>query len=181
MDSYSASSQRYLSFNSFSPRPDDFVLVDNCSNVFISNNLRHFTTYTPFQKSLSPNGTSTVCGSKAPSGMGTVRWAWYDDNGKSHTFDLPNCRRYPDSPVSLLSSNQLGKFLQDTDCDTTIESGIYTSTFYWSNCKYHQTIQHTPNLMPRLPINDSKSSYATILSRFLHYFDDSHFSSAETR
>ena len=44
MDSYSASNQKYLSFNSFSPRPDDFVLVDNCSNVFISNNRRHFTT-----------------------------------------------------------------------------------------------------------------------------------------
>ena len=161
-------SQNVVSFFSSN---SEYVYVDNCANTHISNQRQNFISFTPSRRG-SRYKVSTVGGAASPEGEGTVRWSWKDDKGQSHTFNLPNCKYYPDSPACILSPSQLGLSLRDYDRGTGIDSGIYSSTFYWKGRSSTRTIHHTPAFMPRLKINDTVRNFATYLSNFSAYFDD---------
>ena len=110
------------------------MYVDNCANCHIYNDIFHFIDYKA--SSLNKiNGCSTVGGGANAVGEGTVRWSWRNDNGEQFSYDLPNCKYYPNSPVYILSQTQLGLHLNDKDFGTRIESGIYSSKFHWDDGK----------------------------------------------
>ena len=157
---------------SFFTKNPECVYVDNCANTHISNNRDHFVDFAPVRRG-SRDKVSTVGGNALPSGEGTVKWSWRDDNGRSHTHTLRNCRYYPNSPACILSPSQLGIQLKDIDGGTGIDSSVKISPFYWKNKQYSRTIHHTSSFMPKLEINDTKTTLASYLSIFEAFFDDS--------
>ena len=156
---------------SFFTSDPDRVYVDNCANTHITNNKNHFVDFRPIHRG-SRDKVSTVGGNAIPAGEGTVRWAWRDDDGRSHMFLLKNCRYYPNSPACILSPSQLGISLKDEDGGTGIDSTVRWSTFYWNKKKHSKTIHHTSAFMPQLEINDTATNLSTFLSSFEAYFDD---------
>lgn len=141
--------------------------VDNCANTHICNDRSLFIDYTPVT---SPTEVDTIGGSSSAIGVGTVRWSWKDDLGHIHTYDVQNVKHFPDSKSNILSSNQLGIQFGDSDRGTTIESGIYSSTFRWDNRKYSRTIPHAANYLPSLKVDEHRN----IFSRFLHGYRSFH-------
>ena len=149
----------------------EHVYVENCANTHILNNRLHFVTFAPIRRG-AHDRVSTVGGDSYPAGEGTVKWSWRNNDGRAHTYLLPNCRYYPNLLACILSPTQFGLHLHDCDRGTGIDSGIHSSKFYWSNQKFRRTIQHT-SFMPRLPINDTASLLGGYLARFSSFFDDS--------
>ena len=97
---------------------------------------------------------ASIGGSKnSASGMGTVRWRWKDDLGKSHTLHIENVLYFPQPPVNILSTTGLAYQLKDND-GTGIDTKINKSWFYWEKNKFQRTINHPPSNLPELPINE---------------------------
>ena len=76
---------------------------------------------------------ATIGGGKnnVAAGMGTVKWTWKDDNGKSHTMLIHDVLYFPSSPVNILSVTSLAEQLNDND-GTGIDTKQNTSQFYWN-------------------------------------------------
>mmetsp|Transcript_23790 Transcript_23790/g.36117 ORF Transcript_23790/g.36117 Transcript_23790/m.36117 type:complete len:181 (+) Transcript_23790:127-669(+) len=45
--------------------------------------------------------------------VGTIKWQWYDDEGKIHTFQIPNSYYVLDAGVKLLSPQHWAKAMKD--------------------------------------------------------------------
>ena len=88
--------------------------------------------------------------------MGTVKWTWKDDTGKSHTFKIQEVLYFPQLPVNILSVTRLADQFDD-DEGTGINTKRSKSRFYWGNNKFECTINHPSSQLPELPINEGFS------------------------
>jgi hypothetical protein len=95
--------------------------------------------------------------------MGTVRWIWKDDDGKSHTIEVQDVLYFPESPVNILSVTSLANQFND-DEGTGIDTKRNKSLFYWDHNRHHRTINHPPSNLPELPINEG-FNFAGLYSR----------------
>jgi hypothetical protein len=77
-----------------------------------------------------------------PSGIGTVKWTWLDDQGNPHTHLLPNVLYFPTSPVNILSIEEL------------------------------RTFQHSSANLPEMPINEGNSSFSWFTRACARKFND---------
>jgi len=101
---------------------------------------------------------ATIAGQKnAASAMGTVRWQWKDDDGKTHSFDIQDVLYFPTSPVNILSVTGFADQLND-DEGTGIDTKRSTSRFYWQNDRFHRTIAHSASNLPELRVNEGFSA-----------------------
>ena len=155
---------------SFFTKEPESVYVDNFANTHILNKKDHFVEFNPIQRS-SRDKVSTVGGFATPSGEGTMRWSWRNNNGRSHAHLLKNCHYYPDSPACIFSPSQFGIQLNNINGGTGINSVVKTSTFSWNKKQFVFTIQHTPSFMPKMDINDSTAMVASYFSSFETFFD----------
>ena len=65
-------------------------------------------------------GVATIAGEDLrPSGIGTVKWSWYDDEGKTHNFFLEKKLFFPTSPVNILSVSRLADHFDDDERTST--------------------------------------------------------------
>ena len=64
----------------------DFVICDNSANTHICNNKKMFTQY----RDLTDIRHIVTIGGKnsKPTGIGSVKWSWQDDNGRTHEYEL---------------------------------------------------------------------------------------------
>ena len=86
MDQYFNAESKYENNQiSFFTKTSHSVYVGNCANTHILNYWTHFIEFTPLYAN-SGNNVSIVGGNAYPSGVGTVRWSWHDDDGAAHTF-----------------------------------------------------------------------------------------------
>jgi hypothetical protein len=92
--STAATSTRPLIFDA-----DSITLaLDNCSSFCLTNNLNDFIGKPrKVRKGLSGLGSAQV------QYEGTVRWAFEDDEGRVHSWDMPNTNYSPDIPIRLFS------------------------------------------------------------------------------
>ena len=140
---------RLLNWVSFFSSTGETVYVDNCANTYISNNRANFLTFRDFDQSeQQAMCVATVSVSSLPAGKGTVCWSWCDDDCREHTFDLPHCRYYPESPACILSPSQLGIYPDIHDLGTGTNSSVHSSCFYWNRKKFSCTIPHSASFMP---------------------------------
>ena len=78
--------------------------------------------------------------------QGTLRWAWEDDDGKAHTFLIPQSYYVPQGNVRLLSPQHWAK----TQRDTKPTIGTYETTDHdkvtltWKQRKFKRTIRIHP-------------------------------------
>ena len=170
---YKATTQSRGSLVDFTSGHSQKVYLDNCANTHIGNCKEDFISYRDLSSSSENEGVGNVGGTAKPMGIGTVRWKWEDDLGKEHTYELKDCRYFPNSPANILSISSLGIQLQDDDDGTWIKSGPYTSTFTWEKGKYSKTIKHTASQMPMMHINGSNSKIGIFYSSFKTLYDES--------
>ena len=116
------------------------IICDNSANVHICNNKKMFIGAI---RRTDQHYVATIGGNKNnATGMGTARWTWKDDDGKSHTMDINDVLYFPSSPVNILSVTALATQLED-DEGTGIDTKRTSSKFYWDNGKYERTY-HPP-------------------------------------
>ena len=77
------------------------VVCDNSADVHSCNKLNMFVGEII---KFTNQGVATI-GSKGhqPSGIGTVRWIWRDDSGKSHEYLVKDALFLPQPPINILS------------------------------------------------------------------------------
>jgi hypothetical protein len=144
-----------------------FIICDNSSNVHICNDKRMFQ---DLKDVTSPNVVATIGGkNSSPSGVGTVKWTWKDDDGKDHTFIFENVLYFPNSPVNVLSVTSLADFLND-DEGTGIDTKRKYSRFYWDHGKHQRTFHHSDSNLP--PINQGTSSFSWFTRAFARKLND---------
>ena len=130
------------------------IICDNSANVHICNDKSFFVS--PPRRT-DKHYVATIGGSKnIACGMGTVKWTWKDDTGKSHTFEIQEVLYFPQSPVNILSVTRLADQFND-DEGTGIDTKQSKSRFYWGNNKFERTINHPSSQLPELPINEGFS------------------------
>ena len=95
-----------------------------------------------------------------PTGIGTVKWSWKDDEGKSHTHRLERVLYFPESAVNIISPNALADHYDDKN-GTHIKIKNYSSGFSWDLGKYTRTITHSANCLAEIPINDGYEVFGT--------------------
>ena len=74
--------------------------------------------------------------------VGTICWKWVDDDGKIHSFDIPNSYYIPSGQVHLLRPQHWAKVMKDTNL---IEETGYTINsksiqLWWNQNSYHLTV-----------------------------------------
>ncbi len=88
-----------------------------------------------------------------------------------HNVDIKNCFYKPNSPVNILSVSELSKqTFHDSGGGTYIASCDTFSTFVWNNRKHTRTLDHPPNCMPLMPINEGFSDFSSFLTQFAACF-----------
>ncbi len=147
------SNQTPLHFDSNS---SSFV-CDNSANVHICNDK---TMFIGEIDSVESRAVATI-GRKAnrPSGIGTVKWEWKDDNGHKHSYLIKNVLYFPSSPINILSVTEFATQLDDND-GTGITTIRHHSTFFWDNRKYQRTIVHPASNLLEMPINEGFSIHS---------------------
>ena len=99
------------------------IHVDNCASRCITNSLGDFVR--PPQKVVGR--VKGMGGDKvAVSAIGTIRWTFDDDNGRTHTFLIPGTLYIPESPARLLSPQH---WAQERKDDTPVKDGTWQATF----------------------------------------------------
>lgn len=78
--------------------------------------------------------------------VGTLKWKWHDDEGKLHTFRIPNSYYVPNGEVKLLSPQHWAKEMKDTKPieGTGEETNSKEITLYWNQRKHKLTIPLAP-------------------------------------
>ncbi len=85
-----------------------------------------------------------------PSGIGTVKWTWKDNNRRPHTHLVRNDLYFPHLPVNILSITSFANQLGNDEW-----TGIHTkSIFHWDNKQHQRTIIHPQSNLPTMPINE---------------------------
>ena len=99
-----------------------------------------------------------------PTGIGTVKWYWKHDEGKSHTHILERALYFPESPVKTISSTALADHYDDNN-GTYIKTKRLISEFSWNFGQYTRTITHSANYLAEIPINDGDKVFRVFLMR----------------
>ena len=103
------------------------MVCDNIANVHICNKQNMFVGEI---RKCTNNGVATIGGKgHQPSGIGTVRWIWRDDSGKSHEYLVKDELFFPQSPINILSVTCFARQLNDLT-GTGIDTKQLTSCFY---------------------------------------------------
>ena len=113
------------------------IVCDNSANVHICNSKSMFVG----ELRPVPNTKVATIGGKghAASGIGTVKWAWTDEAGKSHEYLIENCLYFPQSPINILSVTAFAQQLNDEE-GTGIDTKQRYSRFYWDFGKHYHII-----------------------------------------
>ena len=108
-------------------------------------------------KQVTKHKVATIGGKgHAPSGLGTVKWRWVDDNGKSHEYLIHDVLYFPQSPINILSVTSFARQLKDNE-GTGIDTKMEYSRVYWDFGKHERIIKHQPSNLPQLSINEGFS------------------------
>ena len=127
------------------------MVCDNSANVHICNKHKMFVGEI---RKCTNKGVATIGGKgHQPSGIGTVRWIWRDDSGKSHEYLVKDALFSPKSPINILSLTCFARQLNDLT-GTGIDTKQLTPCFYWDSSRYLLTIHHPPSNLPEISINE---------------------------
>ena len=126
------------------------ILVDNSANVHICNDKKMCVGKL---RSCSNAHVCTIGGkNNSPSGLGTVKWTWKNDDGEAHTFEVTNVLYFTESSINILGVTAFANQFDD-DTGTGCDTKRYTSRFYWSGNKFSRTIVHPASNLPELSVN----------------------------
>ena len=157
------------------------MVCNNSANVHICNNRSMFIGEL---QSVSNHKVATIGGKgHQPSGIGTVRWTWRDDERKLHEYHIENVLYFPQSPINILSVTAFAKQLNDTE-GTGIDTKQLYSRFYWDSNQFSLRIQHPPSNLPEVPINEGFSLatiYTAMISRVINPFSGHQYSCCFTQ
>jgi hypothetical protein len=115
------------------------IAVDNCSSRCITNDPSDFIG-TPMQSKTVIKG---IGGTVKASLVGTVRWTILDDDGKMHTWDIPNTYYNASSPYRLLSPQHWAQSCHDGH-------GTWAATYddsvelFWKGNRFCRTVLLDP-------------------------------------
>jgi len=119
------------------------VKIDNCASACMTNSLNDFVE--PPKRINVPIGG--IGGPVQATHKGTLRWTFDDDQGRPHTFLIPNSYYTPDTPYRLLSPQHWAREANDhypqrhgTFC-TTLDDHI---ELFWQQRRYRRTIPLHP-------------------------------------
>ena len=130
------------------------IVCDNSANFSICNDKRMFV---GDLKQVTKHKVATIGGKgHAPSGLGTVKWRWVDDNGKSHEYLIHDVLYFPQSPINILSVTSFPRQLKE-DKGTGMDTKMEYSRVYWDFGKHERIIKHQPSNLPQLSINEGFS------------------------
>ena len=86
------------------------IKIDNCASACMTPNLSEFAELpTSIRTPVKGIGGSTIDATH----KGTLKWTWDDDQGRSHTFLIPDSYCTPDNPYRLLSPQHWAKVAND--------------------------------------------------------------------
>ena len=129
-------------------------------------------------------GVSTIGGKvHQTSGIGTVRWIWRDNSGKSHEYLVKDALFFPQSPINILSVTCFAQQLNDLT-GTGIDTKQLTSCFYWDSRKYSLTIHHPPSNLPEISINEGfalSTMFRALVSRVVNISNRSKYGCCYTK
>ena len=127
------------------------MVCDNSANVHICNQRNMFVGDI---RTVSNQQVATIGGKgHQPSGIGTVKWIWRDNFGKSHEYLVDDVLFFPQSPINILSVTCFARQLDDLT-GTGIDTKQLRYRFYWDSNKFSLTIQHPPSNLPEISINE---------------------------
>ena len=129
-------------------------------------------------------GVATIGGKgHQTSGIGTVRWIWRDDSGKSHEYLVKDALFSPQSPINIISVICFARQLNDLT-GTGIDTKQLTSCFYWDSSKYLLTIHHPPSNLPEISINEGfalSTMFRALVSRVVNTSNRSKYGCCYTK
>ena len=111
------------------------IAVDGCASACMTPNKNDFIR-TPQRCTTKVNGMG---GDTTAILKGTVRWSIDDDNGRKHTFDIPNTYYAPTTPFRLLSPQHLAQATKDQD-GTGADVNGSRCRLYWQQQQHERTI-----------------------------------------
>ena len=154
----------YFSFDSDSGS----VVCDNSANVHICNDRNMFVGEI---SSLNDMKVATIGGhGHQASGMGTVKWKWFYDNGATHEFLIEDVLFFPESPINILSVTSFARQLDDKT-GTGIMTLQSESILFWQDRKFSRTLHHPPSNLPEMSINEGFSlsrTYRAMVSKVVN-------------
>jgi len=131
------SKQEPLPFDS-----DSFcILLDNCCTTSITNSIHDFVGL-PEKVQETIKG---VGGKMLVTHKGKIKWTWDDNQGRPHTFYLPNSLYAPTAKDRLLS---LAQWSQSATDNTGTNKGTWSATYddkielHWKNNAYHRSVPY---------------------------------------
>ena len=119
------------------------LMIDNCCSACITTSREDFVGPT----TKISRRVSGVAGSMMVTEKGTVRWSIEDDEGRKHTFDIPNSYLAPSAPSRLLSPQHWAQSAKDNQKG---EKGTWSATYddcvvlHWHGNTYHRSIRLDP-------------------------------------
>ena len=105
-----------------------------------------------------------------PTGIGTVKWYWKDNEGNSHTLRLERALYFTESPFDIISSTSLTDQYDDDD-GTYIKTKRHSSESSWNFGQYTRTITHSATCLDEIPINDGYEVFGVFLKRMKSQMD----------
>ena len=157
------------------------MVCDNSANVHICNKQNMFVG--EIRKCTNQGGDAIVCKGHQPSGIGTVRWIWRDNSGKSHEYFVEDALFFPQSPINILRVTCFARKLNDLK-GTGIDTKQLESCFYWDSSKYSLKIHHPPSNLPEISINEGfalSTMFRAIMSRVVNTSNRSKYSCCYTK
>ena len=113
------------------------VLIDNCCTACITNCIRDFCE----EPRLINSSISGIGGPIGITHQGTIKWSLLDDQGRAHTFRIPNAYYAPKAPHRLLSPQH---WSQTAFSDKTLTGWATTYhdrvVLHWNKDKCRKTI-----------------------------------------
>ena len=141
------------------------IVLDNSATCHICNNKSSFTSdITPIENA-DHLSVSTAGGKVSPSGHGSVKWSWLDDEGNRHTNTIDEVLFFPESPVNILGVTKYAHQLQDAE-GTSIHTKQKYSIFSWNFGKHTRTFDHPPSGLPELPIDNGIAVFTAFYDAF---------------
>ena len=144
------------------------MVCDNSENVHIYNKRKMFVRDI---RKCTNQGVVTIGGKgNHLSGIGTVRWIWRDDSGKSHEYLVEDALFSPQYPINILSVTFFARQLNDLT-GTGIDTKQLKSCFNWDPSKYLITIHHPPSNLPEIYVNEGfalSTMFRALVSRVVN-------------
>ena len=144
------------------------MVCENIANFHICNRRNMFVVET---RKVSNQQVYTIVGKgHQPSGIGTAKWIWCDNSGKSHECLIEDALFFPQSPINILRVTYFARHLNDLTCTGTNTQKLH-SYFYCDSNKFSLTIQHPPSNLPDISINEGfalSTIFCVLLSRVVN-------------